>query len=448
MSVDVTLLERLPDPVLLVLPDGETLYANRAFHDLAARHGVAARLAEIFGPPSQVVLVEARRAGSASAFLPVVVSDDASEGYRLTARAGDEDGTLAVQLTDLSEEVAWRHQLFLRNSELTVLNDIGMALSGTLEMDVLSRRIWEQTGRMMDNTNFYIALHDREQNSIQFALWVEEGEIAAVNRARPYANSLTEYLLIGKQPILLNGDVQTQLVQMGVEALGRPCVSYVGVPILSDGEAIGVIALQDYETPGRYGRHELGVLNIVGTQASAAIRNARLFEATRRAYEELSAAQARLLETERLKGVTETVGALNHEVNNPLATIVGTAQLLLRNQKLDADTRTKVERVLEGAKRIQSVTGKMATLIQANSRPYPGQTHILDLRRSLAQGERGREKPPSGVHAALREPSVSGIYRSAREALGLRAPDSAEGAGPGQAETPADEAPKPEAGAA
>lgn len=426
MPVDVTLLERLPDPVLLVLPGGETLYANRAFHDLAARYRVEARLAALFGPPSLGVLAEARRAGRASAFLPLAASDDASQGFRVTAQAGDDDGTLAVQLTDLSEEVAWRHQLFMRNSELTVLNDIGMALSGTLEMDVLARRIWEQTGRMMDNSQFFVALHDREQNLIQFALWVEDGRIAGVNRTRPFENSVTEYMLLGRQPVLLNGDVCTQLAQMGIEPIGRPCVSFVGVPILSDGEAIGVIALQDYETEGRFGHHELGVLNIVGTQASAAIRNARLFEATRRAYEELSAAQARLLESERLRGVTETVGALNHEVNNPLATIVGSAQLLLRNERLDPDTRQKVERVLEGAKRIQSVTGKMATLIQANSRPYPGQTRILDLGGSLAKGE------------SRRESAASGIYRNAREALGLRAP------GAGQPV----EAAKPEPGAA
>ena len=438
MSVDVTLLERLPDPVLLVLPSGETLYANRAFHDLAARHRAEAKLAALFGPPSLAVLAEARRAGRASAFLPLASGDDASQGYRLTVQAGDDDGTLAVQLTDLSEEVAWRHQLFLRNSELTVLNDIGMALSGTLEMDVLARRIWEQTGRMMENTHFYLALHDREQNAIQFALWVEDGAIAGVNRTRPFANSVTEHLLLGRQPLLLNGDVAAQLSQLGIEPLGRPCVSFVGVPILSDGEAIGVMAMQDYETAGRYGRHELGVLNVVGTQASAAIRNARLFEATRRAYEELSAAQSRLLESERLRGVTETVGALNHEVNNPLATIVGTAQLLLRNERLDPDTRQKVERVLEGAKRIQSVTGKMASLIQATSRPYPGQTRILDLGGSLARGERKRES------------TASGIYRNAREALGLRPPGRAGVAAEPAAEPVASPAqgPAPEAGAA
>ncbi|MFN8587291.1 MAG: GAF domain-containing protein [Candidatus Eisenbacteria bacterium] len=385
MAVDITLLERLADPVLLVAPGGDTLYANRAFHELAAKHQVEPRLQALFGPSAQVVLAEARRNGRASAFLPLIVSDDTTHGYRLTLSAGAEDGTIAAQLTDLSDEVAWRHQLFVRNSELSVLNDIGTALSATLEMDVLSRRIWEQTGRMMDHSNFFIALHDHEDNRVRFPLWVDGGNIAGVDRARAFGNGATEHILLTRQPLLLNGDVGAQMEQLGIVPMGRACASFVGVPIVADGEAIGVLALLDYETPNRFGRHELGVLSIVATQAGAAIRNARLFEQARQAYDELAAAQARLMENERLKGVTETVGALNHEVNNPLATIVGTAQLLLRREGLDPDTRHKVERMLEGAKRIQFVTSKMATLIQAHSRPYPGQAHILDVRRSIAE---------------------------------------------------------------
>jgi len=189
MAVDVTLLERLPEPVLLVSPTGETLYGNRAFHDLAGRNQAQPRLSALFGPPAQVVLNEARRTGSANAFLPIAVGESLNQGFRVTVRADAEDGTLAVQLTDLSDEVAWRHQLFLRNSELTVLNDIGAALSGTLEMDVLSRRIWEQTGRIMDHANFFLALHDHEHNVIRFPLSVEGGEIAGVDRTRPFSSS-------------------------------------------------------------------------------------------------------------------------------------------------------------------------------------------------------------------------------------------------------------------
>ena len=141
MPIDVTLLERLPDPVLVVQPTGDTLYGNRAWHELVARHGVPPRLGALFGAAVQMLLAEAKRSGRASAFLPLAVGDDCSRGYRITVRAESEDGTLAVQLVDLSEEVAWRHQLFLRNSELSVLNDIGTALSGTHEFDTLAQRI-------------------------------------------------------------------------------------------------------------------------------------------------------------------------------------------------------------------------------------------------------------------------------------------------------------------
>ena len=408
MSIDVTLLERLPDPVLMVQPTGDTLYGNRAWHELAGRYGVPPRLAALFGPPVQALLGDARRNGRSSAFLPLVVGDDRSQGYRITVRAESEDGTLAVQLADLSEEVAWRHQLFLRNSELSVLNDIGTALSGTHEFEALAHRIWEQAGRIMDNANFFVAVHDRERAFLRFPLWVEDGRVMTTDESRPFGNGVAEYMLLSRQPLLLNGDVPGQLEQMGIARPERPCHSFLGVPILSEGEALGVLGLLDHAQPNRYGRHELGILSIVATQASAALRTAWMFEAMRAAYDELTSTQARLMESERLRGITETVGALNHEVNNPLATIVGTAQLLLRREELGDEARTKVERMLEAAKRIQYVTSKMATLIQANSRPYPGQTNILDVSRSIGREEAGPETTADvlrEVRAALAAPA-------------------------------------------
>ena len=395
MPVDVTLLERLPEPVLLVSPTGDTLYGNAAFHRLVLELSVPPRLAGLFGPPAQVVLAEAKRTGQARAFLPLAGGPDSARGYRLEVHGGSEDGTLAVLLIDLSEEVAWRHQLFLRNSELTVLNDIGTALTATLEMSILARRIWEQTGRIMDHSNFFIALHDREGDRITFPIWVEDGHIGDPDASRMFGKGLTEHILMSRQPLLLSGDVSAQLDQLGIERIGRACVSFIGAPILSDGVAVGVLALQDYATPSRYGRHELGVLSIIANQAGAAIRNAQLFESARRAYQELSQAQSQLLESERLRGVTETVGALNHEVNNPLATIVGSAQLLLRRTDLEPDMRQKIERMLEAGRRIQQVTGRMATLIQATSKPYPGQSLILDLRGSIARSESKSPEEPA-----------------------------------------------------
>ena len=134
-----------------------------------------------------------------------------------------------------------------------------------------------------------------------------------------------------------------------------------------------------------FNEHHLEILSVVATQAAAAITNVYLLEAERRTYRELAEAQSRLLESERLRGVTETVGALNHEINNPLAAIAGNAQLLLkRKDELKKDSTQKVEAILEATRRIQRVTGKMATLIQATTIPYPGKQEIIDVENSIS----------------------------------------------------------------
>lgn len=393
MSLDTALLEHLPEPVLVVTPRGETRFGNQAFQKLAAALGAGPQFSALFGPPAQVLLAEARRTGSAHAFLPVIAGGDASRGFRVAVAAHAGGEAFVVQLTDLSDEVEWRHQLYTRNSELAVLNDVGAAMSTTLDLDALARRIWEQTGRLMNNANFYLALHDPEPDVIRFPIWVEDGEVSERDRTRPRGHGLTEHVLESRLPLLLNGDVAGGLAALGVALIGRPCRSFLGTPLLFDGQAVGVIALQDWEQADRFGRHELDLISIVATQAAAAVRNARLYQDARSAYEQLSATQQRLLESERVRGVTETVGAMNHEVNNPLATIVGTAQLLLRRTDLEPGTRERVERMLEAAKRIQNVTSKMTTLIQATSRPYPGQMQILDVLRSFA----GEGEPAAGL---------------------------------------------------
>lgn len=414
MSVDLNVLESLSDPVLVVESGGGTAFGNDAWRGLARELGVQDSLAALFGPPASLLVAEALRKGRASAFLRPASGAAPDRGWRVTVnRLGAEDRVL-VHLADLSQEMAWRHQLFLRNSELTVLNDIGTALAGTMEIPVLAQRIWEQTGRIMDNADFFLALREHGNAVVTFPLCVEDGCVVAEPDRHPFGPALTDLVLGTREPLLLDGDVAGQLGARGVPAPPRPVASLVAVPILSERDAFGVLAMMDRSRAGRFGRHELGILNVVATQAASAIRTAWLFAAMRLAYDELASAQGKLLESERLRGVTETVGALNHEVNNPLATITGSAQLLLRRSDLEADTRVKVERMLEAARRIQAVTGRMASLIQAHSRPYPGAVQILDLARSVT-----REEPAEDAGG-----SVEQVLRVMRETLPVSAPEA------------------------
>jgi GAF domain-containing protein len=390
---DAVLIENLPDPVLLLFSGGETERANTAARELATAHGLRQDLVGMFGKDGAALLDRARREGTATGFLPLRVTESEPLVHRVTIRRAGTTGRYVAMFTDMSREFRWRDQLGARNREMGVLNDIGAALSASLELDTLAERIYTQVGRILDTTNFYIALHDREADTIEFMIRVERRERLPRVARRPAANGVTEHVIRTGKPLLVNGDVIAETRAMGLHPIGRPATSWLGVPLLAEGQAFGMIALQDHDGVCRFEEHDLEVLTLIAGQAAAAVRNAQLLEEARTAYRTLRETQQSLLEAERQRSITETVGALNHEVNNPLATIAGNAQLLMRKpDALPEGAGEKIQRILEAAKRIQGVTSKMANLIHATSMRYPGNESILDISRSTAREEPG---PPS-----------------------------------------------------
>ena len=377
----------IQDPYALVESSGGTIACNDAFLALASSRGSTPDLMRLFGSAALEALATAVRDGHSMSHLPLPGSGATLRMMRVCIRRDPERGVLGVLLTDTTDELASRRQLFERNRELQVLNDIGRALSETLDVDELCRRVFDQAERVLVARSFYIAIWDRETNIVHFPLFIEE-DLLKVQPSRPFGTGLTEYLLQTGRPLMLHGDVFEESEKLGVKPVGRPSRAWLGTPMLASGQPFGVIAIQDFDAETSYGAHDLELLTLIAAQAAAAIYNARLYAESRRAYEELAATQQKLIESERLRSITETVGALNHEVNNPLASIAGNAQLLLRHPGLDDPARHKVEIVLDAARRIQQVTSRMSSIIQATTMPYPGGTPILDVRRSVVRDDR------------------------------------------------------------
>jgi signal transduction histidine kinase len=168
-------------------------------------------------------------------------------------------------------------ELERRVQELAVLNEIGQAISSALQLDQLLQVIYEQTSRLMDTANLYIAVCD-EEGIISVPFAVEEGQ--PVERpTRRAGKGLTEYIIHTKQPLLLERDVGDWLEQQkDVESLGRLAKSWLGVPLMLGEKILGVIAVQNYEIDGAYDAGHLHVLSTIASQAATAIENARLYD--------------------------------------------------------------------------------------------------------------------------------------------------------------------------
>jgi PAS domain S-box-containing protein len=101
----------------------------------------------------------------------------------------------------------------------------------------------------------------------------------------------------------------------------------------------------------------------------------------------LKDSQDNLIKSERLAAITETSVAANHEINNPLFSILGQAQLLLRKYTdQDEETVHRLRMVEESALRIACVTKKLANLADPVVKEYAGlPTSMIDVDNSTTR---------------------------------------------------------------
>jgi diguanylate cyclase (GGDEF)-like protein/putative nucleotidyltransferase with HDIG domain len=172
-----------------------------------------------------------------------------------------------------------------RSEELHVLNEIGRALSSTLNKEDLIRRIWEELRRLFDVENFYIAELDPLRDEMHFSLEMIDGTLMP-KRTRPAGNYITEYIIRTRQPVLIRENFVSEVKKLGVDPI-RNQGCFCGVPLVAYDHAIGAMAVfSDNERTFDEGHLEL--MRVLASEASIAIENARLFHEERTKARHLS----------------------------------------------------------------------------------------------------------------------------------------------------------------
>ncbi len=86
----------------------------------------------------------------------------------------------------------------------------------------------------------------------------------------------------------------------------------------------------------------------------------------------------------KTQAVLETGAALNHEINNPLMSLLGNVELIMREaQHLDEEMTAKLKKIQEAAEHIRTVTQKLMRITEARVVQYPGGGTMLDIESSL-----------------------------------------------------------------
>lgn len=83
--------------------------------------------------------------------------------------------------------------------------------------------------------------------------------------------------------------------------------------------------------------------------------------------------------TEKTALVAELAGATAHELNQPLTSIAGYAELILKRLAPDDANRRAIETIVTETERMAEVVRKIGTITRYETKPYTGSQKILDL---------------------------------------------------------------------
>ena len=192
--------------------------------------------------------------------------------------------TLAASLSVALDNARLIDETRQRAAELAIVNSVGQALAGQLDLDALISDLGDQMRVTFDADLVYVALHDHETDLIEFAYY-SEGGVRRENPALRYGEGLTSQILATRQPLLLNKDAQFA----GRTVLGTPASSFLGVPILAGDEAIGVVSVQSTTESDRFGEADQRLLATLAANVGVAIQNARLYREAQRQAAEMTA---------------------------------------------------------------------------------------------------------------------------------------------------------------
>ena len=161
-----------------------------------------------------------------------------------------------------------------RSEELNILNEIGRALSSTLDLDQLFDRINTEIRRLMDVSSFFIAFYDHKTQDVRFEIEVVDGK-RLPKRTRPAGNYLVEHVARSRQSMLIRENFTEEARNLGFEPNGRRG-SICAVPMILYDRAIGVMAVHSAQERA-FDMGHVELLRVLASESGIAIENARLF---------------------------------------------------------------------------------------------------------------------------------------------------------------------------
>ncbi len=264
---------------------------------------------------------------------------------------------------------------------LSRLGHVGRDLTATLDLATVYAALAQSAGDLLPTDAFGIALLNETGNEVGYVLFTLDGvpQSGLPHYPLTHPTSLTVRALTtpGTDVLVLDSAAATAAPTMQESGDARMASLAFCTLAFSD-RVLGVLTVQTRRA-GAYGPRELDILRTLAASAAIAIANAQAYRRLDTTLTELRAAQARLVQQEKLASLGGLVAGVAHEINTPLGVALTGASFIdsqfqeLRervNQRLlkRSDLDEFIQTSSEGLHSVLSNLSRAADLVQSFKR--------------------------------------------------------------------------------
>ncbi|HEX4373950.1 MAG TPA: response regulator, partial [Puia sp.] len=270
------------------------------------------------------------------------------------------------QRMELEKKIEERtHEVKVQAEELSTVNQISQALASKLELDDLIKLVGDEMRQVFKANIVYLAMLDKKTNMINFPY--QYGEVLPPMK---FGEGIASKILTTGKPLLINKDLNEQISQLGIQRLGLPSASYIGVPIPIDDEIVGVLSIQSTTTENYFDEKDERLLSTIAANVGVALKKARLFEEVKHAKSEAEEAGRNAERANEAKSAF--LSTVSHELRTPLTSVLGFAKIIKKRleerifpatDKTDPKTEKAIGQVSENLNVVISEGERLTHLI-------------------------------------------------------------------------------------
>ncbi len=241
------------------------------------------------------------------------------------------------QLQSKNDEVLkQKDEIEATYSKIKLLSEIGQQITSTLALEKIIETVYQNVNSLMDAAGFGIGVFNPVENRIEFFGFMEKGEkLPFWFASMEEDNRLAVWSFKNVKEAIIN-DFQTEYNKY-IKSIPRPKAgeepdSILYLPLVANDGPIGVITVQSFKKH-IYNQYHIDILRSLASYITIAIQNSTSYRKMTQAFEDLKAAQMKLVEAEKMASLGVLTAGVAHEINNPVNFITAGINSLKNNYR-------------------------------------------------------------------------------------------------------------------